>query len=274
MYVGQSMSWSDAQAYCRANYYDLASIHSASENAEVDAVCPDRCWIGGSDAAQEGTWTWSDGSAWDYENWDTGQPNNLNGPEDYLNMWGAAPGSSNREHGKWNDLRPEGPHTFVCRETPATVPCTPAVPVESSLTFTVGSFPPASGINGNLYVKLWSGTTPIPMSSTVSVSAIYPGSCDTNDYQDDILDNWSGGSGWLKLDNIDVSTKGLTSSQSLGSLDSTLPLTQIEFYYTSANGLRIGDVSIQVGGTQYKLLAGWDSYASYALLETDSCPKW
>ncbi|CAH0373266.1 unnamed protein product [Pelagomonas calceolata] len=119
VYVDQEMSWTDAREYCRTHHHDLASIHSASENAEVAALCPVWCFLGGSDVDQEGTWTWSDGSAWAYENWDTGQPNNVNGPEDYLNMWGAAPGSSNREHGKWNDLRPEGPHTFVCRETPA-----------------------------------------------------------------------------------------------------------------------------------------------------------
>ena len=348
VYVDQEMSWTDARDYCRANDYDLASIHSASENAEVAALCPVWCFLGGSDVDQEGTWTWSDGSAWDYENWDTGQPNNVNGPEDYLNMWGAAPGSSNREHGKWNDLRPEGPHTFVCRETPATVPCTPAVPVESSLTFTVGSFPPASGINGNLYVKLWSGTTFIPLSGcghmtvveafpekitttsmtgdrrffnvdmsprpsasgyidetgsvhtgqctfpddrtylmyyhpdthiiywdvdegthtwtperfeqstsscdpsspTVSVPS-YSGSCSTA-YRDN---DWSGTSGWLKLDDIDVSTTGATSSQSLGSLDPTLPLTHIELYYTEDNALQVGDLSIQVGDTSYGLPA-------------------
>ena len=38
---------------------------------------------------------------------------------------------------------------------------------ESSLTFTVGTYNNAAGSNGYLYVKLWSSTTPIPMSSTV-----------------------------------------------------------------------------------------------------------
>ena len=147
-----------------------------------------------------------------------------------------------------------------------------ATKVESSITFTVGTSSYAAGTNGHLYVKLLSGTTPIPMSSTVSAPA-YSGPCSVTD-QDSILDDWSGGSGWLKLDDIDVSARGITSSQSLGSLDPTLPLTHIEFYSTSANGMRVGDVIIQVGGTQYGLPAGWDSYANYALLETDSCPKW
>ena len=70
VYVDQAKSFDDARAYCRANYHDLASIHSSSENAAVAALCPGECWIGGSDAAREGTWTWSDGTAWDYENWE------------------------------------------------------------------------------------------------------------------------------------------------------------------------------------------------------------
>ena len=83
VYVDQAKSFDDARAYCRANYHDLASIHSSSENAAVAALCPGTCWIGGSDAAQEGTWTWSDGTAWDYENWDSGEPNNSGGDEPY-----------------------------------------------------------------------------------------------------------------------------------------------------------------------------------------------
>ena len=123
VYVSQSMYWSDAQAYCRTNYHDLASIHSASENAEVDALCPYDCWIGGSDVAQEGTWTWSDGSAWDYQNWGNGQPDNLYGDwgdQDFLQMY---------SDGSWDDTTGES-QPFVCStslssgSTPA--PTTPA----------------------------------------------------------------------------------------------------------------------------------------------------
>ena len=85
-----------------------------------------------------------------------------------------------------------------------------ATEVESSLTFTVGTSSYAAGTNGHLYVKLLSGTTPIPMSSTVSAPA-YSGPCSVTD-QDSILDDWSGDSGWLKLDDIDVSARGITCS--------------------------------------------------------------
>jgi hypothetical protein len=77
----------------------------------------------GSDAAQEGTWAWSDGTAWDYENWHSGEPNNDHDGENYAEMW------SYLKNRTWNDA---GDHTqpFVCStsvssgSTPA--PTTPA----------------------------------------------------------------------------------------------------------------------------------------------------
>jgi len=113
VYVDQEMSWEDARAHCRANYHDLASIHSSSENAAVAALCPNRCWIGGSDSAQEGTWTWSDGTAWDYENWYTpnNEPNNCCGGQDFLRIYGWD------YAGRWDDTY-EHLQPFVCSTRP------------------------------------------------------------------------------------------------------------------------------------------------------------
>ncbi|CAH0367572.1 unnamed protein product [Pelagomonas calceolata] len=109
VYVDQAKSFDDARAYCRANYHDLASIHSSSENAAVAALCPgESCWIGGSDAAQEGTWTWSDGTAWDYDNWESGEPNNWGGDEPYTVIY---------DSGRWNDESRYGTYPFVCATT-------------------------------------------------------------------------------------------------------------------------------------------------------------
>mmetsp|Transcript_22225 Transcript_22225/g.62540 ORF Transcript_22225/g.62540 Transcript_22225/m.62540 type:complete len:180 (-) Transcript_22225:346-885(-) len=138
---------------------------------------------------------------------------------------------------------------------PSALAMAPYVPeVESSLTFTVGTKTNAEGQggNGDLYVKLWSGATPIPLSPTVSVPA-YTGTCDTT-YRDD---GWTGPSGWLNLDEIDVQTKGITSSQSLGPLDPTLPLTHIELYYNQNDAVQVAGVTIQVGDTSYGLPASW-----------------
>ena len=116
VYVDQELSWTDARDYCRTHHDDLASIHSSTEQAAVAALCPsgtNGCWIGGSDSAQEGTWTWSDGTAWDYTNWNTNEPNDFKVHtilgEDHLKMDAG---------GKWNDLDNNCvcccPSGFVC----------------------------------------------------------------------------------------------------------------------------------------------------------------
>ena len=113
VYVDQELSWENARDYCRTHHHDLASIHSSTENAEVDALCPVAwCWIGGSDSASEGTWTWLDGSAWDYENWLTGQPGQwqANAGEDYMLIEGA----------KWHDAFDWHEVPFVCRDVAVT----------------------------------------------------------------------------------------------------------------------------------------------------------
>jgi hypothetical protein len=127
VYVSQNKYWSDARTYCRANYHDLASIHSASENAAVNALCPGQCWIGGSDSAREDTWTWSDGSTWDYQNWHSDEPNDSWYGEDYLEIY---------SDGKWND-HADGQKPFVCSTTasPTATPATGFVHVSSTETY-------------------------------------------------------------------------------------------------------------------------------------------
>jgi VCBS repeat-containing protein len=103
----------------------LATVTSAEENQYLYDLMANSAlntggWLGGSDAASEGTWIWTggaeegtvfwnglaDGSAppGQFESWEVGEPNefwrNLNPPqpfdEDYLHMWGYAP--------VWNDI--------------------------------------------------------------------------------------------------------------------------------------------------------------------------
>ena len=60
-------SWNDAKSHCELNGGRLVSIYSASQNADVRAAIvaagvTDHVWLGGSDFASEGTWTWTDGN--------------------------------------------------------------------------------------------------------------------------------------------------------------------------------------------------------------------
>ena len=77
----------------------LASIHSAEEQHFLRSNSPyNDMWIGGTDEVQEGSWTWSDGSPWVYDKWESGEPNNagnsVGGTEDCWMM---------RTNG-WNDV--------------------------------------------------------------------------------------------------------------------------------------------------------------------------
>ena len=65
----------------------------------------------------EGQWVWSDGSAVDYTNWDTGEPNNWMGDEDCALFW------SGGERGKWHDgagrENCNAALGYLCRTSPA-----------------------------------------------------------------------------------------------------------------------------------------------------------
>ena len=65
---------SDAQKECAAEGGHLASIHDAKTNEFLLGLIQIRSYIGG--IYENGQWKWSDGSAWDYENWRAGDPKN------------------------------------------------------------------------------------------------------------------------------------------------------------------------------------------------------
>ena len=116
-YVSDStISWTSAKTAAENRYYAgmqgyLATITSAAENEFLKTRMPSNAWIGASDAASEGTWKWvtgpeagqtfwsgsSSGSAVNgaYANWQSSQPNNTNGGQDY--------GEILPTDGEWND---------------------------------------------------------------------------------------------------------------------------------------------------------------------------
>ncbi len=94
-----SMNWSDANNQAILSGGHLVTVNSAAENAFLTTTAQSlgfgAIWLGGSDAAIEGTWQWVDAAPWSYANWNWAEPNNL-GNEDYLELVVA--------YGGWNDL--------------------------------------------------------------------------------------------------------------------------------------------------------------------------
>ncbi|XP_035859894.1 galactose-specific lectin nattectin-like isoform X1 [Sander lucioperca] len=105
-------SWPDAETFCQTAGGHLASIHSNEEHIFIRNYIKGvsgsyrHSWIGGTDAVQEGTWLWSDGSKMTYKSWNAGEPNNAGGAENCLEMnWGGE---------NWNDGACTNQLPFVC----------------------------------------------------------------------------------------------------------------------------------------------------------------
>ena len=99
-----SVSWHMAKSICEKIGGHLATVTSANENSTISSllssVSNPYYYLGGTDKAKEGTWKWITGESFStsiYTNWNSGEPNNTDGNENYLVI--------NNTSGKWNDYR-------------------------------------------------------------------------------------------------------------------------------------------------------------------------
>ena len=120
----QGISWGDAQQQAATrNYFGLqgylTTITSGAEQNFIQGKVQGNGWLGGSDATTEGDWRWLTGpeagtAFWSgnatgsaannqYNNWLSGEPNNLNNQENYVHVIGN-PNLGQSTQGKWNDL--------------------------------------------------------------------------------------------------------------------------------------------------------------------------
>src|SRR3989339_183971 len=106
--------WTTAKTNAEGMGGYLATITSAEESAWINGAFDNlsRYWLGGTDEAVEGTWTWITGESWSFTAWNNPpEPNDGGSPaisEDYLGFWSTT-------DGKWNDL-PNDPwavHTYL-----------------------------------------------------------------------------------------------------------------------------------------------------------------
>jgi gliding motility-associated-like protein len=109
------IKWSEAKtAAAIKTYYGLqgylATLTAADEAKLAGEQAPGAGWIGGSDAASEGTWKWvtgpEAGTLMTYTNWNNNEPNNTGGDEDYAHV--TDPDDPDSINGAWNDLSDTG----------------------------------------------------------------------------------------------------------------------------------------------------------------------
>ena len=131
-------TYAEARADCQARGVDIASIHSAEENADAFALTNRRdTWIGINDMQTEGTWVWSDGSTVGYTNWAPGEPNSYEGDEDCAIFW------SGGEYWKWYDAyggqNCNARLAYLCRDTRPRPPPPPQASCPDGWTPQAGS---------------------------------------------------------------------------------------------------------------------------------------
>ena len=114
----QALTFSDALGFCKTLGGHLASIESQIEQDDVVVEAKDsylaHAWLGGSDKEDEGNWTWTDETLWNFTNWHRGEPSNNRSSkeeEDCLSL-----DILNR---KWNDHPCRYVLPFFCKVEPA-----------------------------------------------------------------------------------------------------------------------------------------------------------
>ncbi len=121
MNASGSISWTNARSAALTRRYGaaqgyLVTITSSTENNYLAEKVTANTWIGANDSEEEDTWKWIDGPEADeifwigdaggsavngrYNNWYTGEPNDVGSGEDYAHMYGSNSGYA----GVWNDL--------------------------------------------------------------------------------------------------------------------------------------------------------------------------
>ena len=76
----EKITWHDARAKCTLHDGDLASVTSTEEKEKIRVLLSrfsdkEWFWIGLNDIEKEGKFVWSDGSAYNDNNWKANEPN-------------------------------------------------------------------------------------------------------------------------------------------------------------------------------------------------------
>ena len=126
----EKKEWNEAKNTCEqdcgpvgSTCGQLTSIHSQDETDFIRCQQTDAnqgrqktvhtTWVGGQ--RTNNGFQWIDGTAFDYDNWYTNQPDNQGGNEDCLQVH-SNPGQD--WHDKWSDAACDEKRNFVCKKKP------------------------------------------------------------------------------------------------------------------------------------------------------------
>lgn len=103
--------WLTARGNCMNDHSaNLIDIRSRGEQEFIQGKLADHdFWIGlHTRTGETRKWTWAvDETDLDYENWNTGEPNNMEGEENCVEMY---------LFGKWNDIRCINRLPYICKK--------------------------------------------------------------------------------------------------------------------------------------------------------------
>ncbi|TKS79617.1 Macrophage mannose receptor 1 [Collichthys lucidus] len=97
-------TWFEARDYCRAIGGDLLSIHNS---ADLFVGRYGKAWIGLRAPDPTTGYVWSDGSPFNFQNWQEGEPNNHNNDESCVEF--------RLSSGSWNDVNCESYNDWICQ---------------------------------------------------------------------------------------------------------------------------------------------------------------
>ncbi|MEQ2244077.1 hypothetical protein ILYODFUR_013417 [Ilyodon furcidens] len=92
LFFNYERDWATAERTCISLGANLASFHSHHEYVYLKNLVNRkkgsyvRTWVGGTDAAKDGVWLWTNGSKFNYVSWGRGEPNNNRGREDCMEI--------------------------------------------------------------------------------------------------------------------------------------------------------------------------------------------
>ena len=122
LWPSHKRSWREAEQFCKEEGGHLASVTNQRIHDYIWSKVDQRnkkthFWIGGTDQAKEGTWTWTDGSLWNFTKWGTTpkrQPDNYNWDWDLFEDEDCLQIYHRRSTDGWNDKECSSEKKFVC----------------------------------------------------------------------------------------------------------------------------------------------------------------